>query len=465
MIFGKSKNEILKKPQSEVFDIMRVGANISKLRKAAGITQSELADRLNVSFQAVSNWERGQSRPDIANLMELASLFDVSVDRILGSERAAKLVTDISEEKAPEMSAEEINQIAPILVDAQVDSVVRKNLLSEDEASPASKEDGGRNSEAIESLDSVPASLLPFLSDELIGELAVDAVKKGGINAIPEDWLPFVDEEYIGDIAKAAAEKDGISAIPDTLLDYVDDDILSEIAKEAAEKDGISAIPDTWLDYVDDDVLSEIAKEAAEKNGISAIPDTWLDYVDDDILSEIAKAAAEKDGISAIPEAWLDYDDEDVLTEIAVAAMEKDGFRALPEDWYPYIDEDALSEFVRKRINKSKNLNSEGENSPAGKEDGSGSGEAGEGLDSVPTPMLPFVDEDVLSKIAKEAAEKGGIKAIPYDWLDYVDEDVLTEIAVAAMEKEGFRALPEDWYPYIDEDALNEFVRKHMKKK
>ena len=130
MIFGKSKNEILKKTQSEVFDIMRVGANISKLRKAAGITQSELADRLNVSFQAVSNWERGQSCPDIANLMELASLFDVSVDRILDSERAAKLVTDISEEKAPEMSAEEINQIAPILVDAQVDSVVRKNTSS-----------------------------------------------------------------------------------------------------------------------------------------------------------------------------------------------------------------------------------------------------------------------------------------------------------------------------------------------
>lgn len=68
MIFGKSKDEIFKDTQSEVFDIIRVGANISKLRKASGMTQTELADHLNVSYQAVSNWERGQSCPDISNL-------------------------------------------------------------------------------------------------------------------------------------------------------------------------------------------------------------------------------------------------------------------------------------------------------------------------------------------------------------------------------------------------------------
>ena len=61
MIFGKSKDELLKNTHSEVFDIMRVGANISKYRKASGMTQTELADRLGLSFQAVSNWERGVS--------------------------------------------------------------------------------------------------------------------------------------------------------------------------------------------------------------------------------------------------------------------------------------------------------------------------------------------------------------------------------------------------------------------
>lgn len=44
------------------FDPVRVGATISRLRKAAGYTQAGLADALNISFQAVSNWERGVSQ-------------------------------------------------------------------------------------------------------------------------------------------------------------------------------------------------------------------------------------------------------------------------------------------------------------------------------------------------------------------------------------------------------------------
>lgn len=45
----------------EMFDMQQVGSRISKLRKSIGITQTGLADRLGISFQAVSNWERGVS--------------------------------------------------------------------------------------------------------------------------------------------------------------------------------------------------------------------------------------------------------------------------------------------------------------------------------------------------------------------------------------------------------------------
>ena len=48
------------------------------------MTQFELADRLGISYQAVSNWERGNSMPDIAKLPELAEIFGVTVDEILG---------------------------------------------------------------------------------------------------------------------------------------------------------------------------------------------------------------------------------------------------------------------------------------------------------------------------------------------------------------------------------------------
>lgn len=66
-----------------------VGKQIAHLRKHKGLTQSELGERLNVSFQAVSNWERGETLPDITLLVDLAHILETSVDFILtGGQRA-----------------------------------------------------------------------------------------------------------------------------------------------------------------------------------------------------------------------------------------------------------------------------------------------------------------------------------------------------------------------------------------
>ena len=60
------------------FDMHRIGRTIAQLRREHNMTQMQLADEMNVSFQAVSNWERGQSMPDISKLPELAELFGVT---------------------------------------------------------------------------------------------------------------------------------------------------------------------------------------------------------------------------------------------------------------------------------------------------------------------------------------------------------------------------------------------------
>lgn len=60
-----------------------VGKQIMLLRKQKGLTQSELAERLDVSFQAVSNWERGECLPDTLLLVDLADILETSVDFIL----------------------------------------------------------------------------------------------------------------------------------------------------------------------------------------------------------------------------------------------------------------------------------------------------------------------------------------------------------------------------------------------
>lgn len=69
-------------------NIKKVGEQIAVLRKAKGITQSELGERIGVSFQAVSKWERGETLPDITILPDLAKILETTVDFILlGSEK------------------------------------------------------------------------------------------------------------------------------------------------------------------------------------------------------------------------------------------------------------------------------------------------------------------------------------------------------------------------------------------
>lgn len=63
-----------------------VAKNIVRLRQASGMTQAELAAKLNYSDKAVSKWERGESLPDVAVLAEIASLFQVSLDWLVRGE-------------------------------------------------------------------------------------------------------------------------------------------------------------------------------------------------------------------------------------------------------------------------------------------------------------------------------------------------------------------------------------------
>ena len=64
----------------------KVGAYIMILRKARKYTQQKLADELGVSHQAVSNWERGESMPDISILPNLAAILKTTTDKILSAD-------------------------------------------------------------------------------------------------------------------------------------------------------------------------------------------------------------------------------------------------------------------------------------------------------------------------------------------------------------------------------------------
>lgn len=61
----------------------QIGKNIKKYRAQMGMTQDQLAEKLHVTRQAVSNWENGKTQPSIETLTAMGELFDVSVEMLI----------------------------------------------------------------------------------------------------------------------------------------------------------------------------------------------------------------------------------------------------------------------------------------------------------------------------------------------------------------------------------------------
>ena len=67
---------------------IEIANRLVQMRKAHGYSQEELAEKLGISRQAVSKWERAESSPDTDNLIMLAKLYGVSLDELLGNDKA-----------------------------------------------------------------------------------------------------------------------------------------------------------------------------------------------------------------------------------------------------------------------------------------------------------------------------------------------------------------------------------------
>ena len=81
-----------------------LGDKLYRLRKDKGISQEELAYKLNISRQAISKWERGEALPDTDNLISLAKLYEVSLDELVGND----VVSANSTPKAPTTTSTDV---------------------------------------------------------------------------------------------------------------------------------------------------------------------------------------------------------------------------------------------------------------------------------------------------------------------------------------------------------------------
>lgn len=86
---------------------MEVGKKIYQLRKLSGMTQEQLAEKLNISRQTLSKWENGTSMPDVESVVGLSMLFQTSLDELLleGNDHAGEKKTQITLEDMMRINA------------------------------------------------------------------------------------------------------------------------------------------------------------------------------------------------------------------------------------------------------------------------------------------------------------------------------------------------------------------------
>lgn len=87
---------------------MEVGAQIKKYRSNMGISQEELAEKVYVSRQTVSNWETGKNYPDIHSVLLLSSVFNVSLDQLIKGD------VEIMKNEIKETEIKKLNKIGGI---------------------------------------------------------------------------------------------------------------------------------------------------------------------------------------------------------------------------------------------------------------------------------------------------------------------------------------------------------------
>lgn len=225
------------------FDMKRIGKNIATLRRDHNMTQMQLADEVGVSFQAVSNWERGNSMPDISKLPQLSELFSVSIDELLGC--SAPLVEKAAEgnleehlkaleERGIYITVQEAAEAGPILLPEQmdivIDQVMRRSDLDEfDEDDDDEDEDDHDDDDKESKPRKEPfgmQDLLPFMSTEKVDQLIRQKAENGSDLF---DYLPFASEKTVDEIARQLEE---CGEKITTLAPFMSQKAVNEIATE-----------------------------------------------------------------------------------------------------------------------------------------------------------------------------------------------------------------------------------------
>lgn len=221
-----------------MFDLARVGKQIKKYRIAADMTQMELAEKMGVSFQAVSSWERSETMPDISRLTELAEFFHVTVDELLDYQDKAKCVETLMHPQEQEISVKELQELEGIVKPSDVKKYKIKIESFEDIIYLAPfigremvTEMAGSHKELLTRVEML-IFIAPFIEKQLVDELVQENL--GKFTSIQDlvSIIPFISRETASQAAQLFTDQnltieDIMSIAPFVNRDIVDKMVIA----------------------------------------------------------------------------------------------------------------------------------------------------------------------------------------------------------------------------------------------
>ncbi len=278
-----------------MFDTNMIARKIKQARIDKNMTQMNLADAMGVSYQAVSNWERGNSMPDIAKLGDLCQVLGLSVNELLGMEEpAAKAAAKAMEQQ--EMTIEELAEVAPMLKPSEVKEQVKARKKKLDLARIA--------------------NLAPHLDEASLSEIVLEAAEDSleGIDEI----ACYLDTKTLEQIVERAKPEDMSELI----------EIACYLSKKALER---------LVERILDEDLGEISEIAC--------------YLDSSALEKLVRryeAAGKTDEVEEIS----CYLSEEALEGIVDRVIAGDAFYEDLSELYCYMGDRALKKLAKHLMGK-----------------------------------------------------------------------------------------------------------------
>ena len=258
-----------------MFDTMKVAKRIREARIGKNMTQMNLADAMGVSYQAVSNWERGNSMPDISKLEDLCRTLQISVTDLLGIEQKETAAVEKYLKEEASMTAEELADIAPMLPPEKVKEQAKKQKLD---------------------LNAL-TEIAPYLDDDFLEELLEEAEVESLKDIV--GLAPYLDEDVLDRLVRKSPVTDTEGLV--ALACHLDEETLDWAVRRydlAMDHKVVEAL----APFLDEDTIDALADAQIVKGKAKALRGLYP-FMEEETVRKVARALMAEGDIEGLKEA------------------------------------------------------------------------------------------------------------------------------------------------------------------